>query len=65
VVVYLASDEASDITGQCVAVSGDRLQIISHPEPVRTAFMGGGWTVEKLQELFKPTLGEGWNLRRI
>jgi NAD(P)-dependent dehydrogenase (short-subunit alcohol dehydrogenase family) len=65
VVVYLASDEASDITGQCVAVSGDRLQIISHPEPVRTAFMAGGWTIEKLQELFKPTLGEGWNLRRI
>ena len=65
VVVYLASDEASDITGQCVAVSGDRLQIISHPEPVRTAFFAGGWTVEKLQELFKPTLGEGWNLRRI
>lgn len=65
VVVYLASDEASDITGQCVAVSGDRLQIISHPEPVRTAFSVGGWTVEKLQELFKPTLGEGWNLYRI
>jgi NAD(P)-dependent dehydrogenase (short-subunit alcohol dehydrogenase family) len=65
VVVDLASDEASDITGQCVAVSGDRVQIISHPEPVRTAFMAGGWTVETLQELFKPTLGEGWNLRRI
>jgi NAD(P)-dependent dehydrogenase (short-subunit alcohol dehydrogenase family) len=65
IVVYLASDEASDITGQCVAVSGDRLQIISHPEPVRTGFMEGGWTVEKLQELFKPTLGEGWNLYRV
>ncbi|MGH8056283.1 MAG: SDR family oxidoreductase [Candidatus Entotheonellia bacterium] len=65
VVVYLASDEASDITGQCVAVSGDRLQIISHPEPVRTAFYAGGWTVETLQQLFKPTFGEGWNLRRI
>jgi NAD(P)-dependent dehydrogenase (short-subunit alcohol dehydrogenase family) len=65
IVTYLASDEASDITGQCIAVSGDRLQIISHPEPVRTGFMEGGWTVEKLQELFKPTLGEGWNLYRI
>ena len=65
IVTYLASDEASDITGQCIAVSGDRLQIISHPEPVRTGFMEGGWTIEKLQELFKSTLGEGWNLRRI
>ncbi|HEY5931487.1 MAG TPA: SDR family oxidoreductase, partial [Nitrospira sp.] len=65
IVTYLASDEASDITGQCVAVSGDRLQIISHPEPVRTGFMEGGWSVEKLQELFKSTLGEGWNLYRI
>jgi enoyl-[acyl-carrier-protein] reductase (NADH) len=65
IVTYLASDDASDITGQCIAVSGDRLQIISHPEPVRTGFMEGGWTLEKLQELFKSTLGEGWNLRRI
>jgi NAD(P)-dependent dehydrogenase (short-subunit alcohol dehydrogenase family) len=65
IVTYLASDDASDITGQCIAVSGDRLQIISHPEPVRTGFMEGGWTVEKLQELFKSTLGEGWNLRRL
>jgi NAD(P)-dependent dehydrogenase (short-subunit alcohol dehydrogenase family) len=65
IVTYLASDEASDITGQCVAVSGDRLQIISHPEPIRTGFMEGGWTVEKLQELFKSTLGEGVNLYRI
>ena len=37
----------------------------SHTLNVRTAFMAGGWTIEKLQELFKPTLGEGWNLRRI
>ncbi|MBI3328794.1 MAG: SDR family oxidoreductase [Nitrospinae bacterium] len=65
VVVYLASDDASDITGQCVAVTGDRMQIISHPEPVRTAFSPGGWTVEKLQELFKPMFGENWNLYRI
>jgi len=65
IVTYLASDEASDITGQCVAVSGDRLQIISHPEPIRTGFMEGGWSVEKLQELFKSTLGEGVNLYRI
>jgi len=65
IVTYLASEEASDITGQCLAVSGDRLQIISHPEPVRTGFMEGGWSVEKLQELFKSTLGEGWNLYRI
>jgi hypothetical protein len=65
VVVYLASDAASDITAQCVAVVGGRIDIISHPAPIRTHFMPGGWTIEALQERFKATLGEGYNLYRV
>jgi len=54
-------DEASDITGQCVA--SERRSSTDHLSsgPVRTAFMAGGWTVEKFAGTFKPTLGEGWN----
>ncbi|RMF92040.1 MAG: SDR family oxidoreductase, partial [Nitrospinota bacterium] len=65
VVVFLASDEAADITGQTIAISGDRLQIISNPEPIRTAICEGGWTVEKLEQYFENTIGDGIDLYRI
>lgn len=65
VVVFLASDEAADITGQTVAISGDRLQIISNPEPIRTAYREGGWTVESLVEYFDATIGDGVDLYRV
>ncbi len=65
VVVFLASDEAADITGQTVAISGDRLQIISNPEPIRTAYREGGWTVESLVEYFDTTIGDGVDLYRV
>src|SRR5262245_19331264 len=65
VVVYSASDAGGDITGQCVAVVGGRIDIISHPTPIRTHFMPGGWTIETLREHFKATLGEGYNLVRV
>jgi hypothetical protein len=65
--VYLASDAASDITGQCIAVVGGRIDIISHlsshadPHP----FHDGGWTIETLPARVKTTLGEGYNLSRV
>lgn len=65
VVVYLASEKAARITGQTFAVSGGRLQLISNPEPIRTAYRIGGWTVDSLIQEFKATLGYGINLYRI
>jgi hypothetical protein len=65
VVVYLASDEAADITGQTIAISGNRLQIISNPEPIRTAYRDEGWTIESLIEYFDTTIGDGVNLYRL
>jgi 3-oxoacyl-[acyl-carrier protein] reductase len=49
---YLASDEASGVTGQAIGIGGDRLQIWSHPEPVITAYHDGGWTHEALSDEF-------------
>lgn len=48
-VAFLASDEAQNISGQAIGVGGDRLQVWSHPEPVATEYLEGGWTYDALQ----------------
>lgn len=47
-IVYLASDEAADITGQAIGVGGDRLQVWSHPEPVESFYREGGWGADAI-----------------
>lgn len=49
-IAYLASDEASGITGQAIGAGGDRIQLHSHPTPVVTEYADGGWTYEQLSE---------------
>jgi NAD(P)-dependent dehydrogenase (short-subunit alcohol dehydrogenase family) len=56
-VAYLASDLAQDITGQTFAIGGERLALISNPAPLREVYCPGGWTMEKMLELFPQTLG--------
>ena len=63
-VAYLASDLAQDITGQTFAIGGERLALISNPAPIREVYCAGGWTLEKMLELFPSTLG-GMNLRNL
>jgi NAD(P)-dependent dehydrogenase (short-subunit alcohol dehydrogenase family) len=56
-VAYLASDLATNITGQTFAIGGERMALISNPAPVREVYCPGGWTIEKMVELFPQTLG--------
>ncbi|MFV0375005.1 SDR family NAD(P)-dependent oxidoreductase [Microbacterium sp.] len=51
-IAYLASDDASGITGQSIGVGGDRLQVWSYPEPVLTAYHDGGWSYDALTDEF-------------
>lgn len=51
-ITYLASDAASGITGQAIGAGGDRLEIFSHPHPVTTDHLEGGWSYEDLAERF-------------
>ena len=57
VVAFLASDMAQDITGWTVGISGDRLSLIEDPRPVKTVFCPGGWTLDKVTELWPQALG--------
>lgn len=57
-VVFLASDQAEGITGQCIGIGGDRLSLWSHPTEVRSAFKDGGWDADAIAEAFSTTVGE-------
>jgi NAD(P)-dependent dehydrogenase (short-subunit alcohol dehydrogenase family) len=57
VVAFLASDMAQDITGWTVGITGDRLSLIEDPRPVKTVFCPGGWTLDKVTELWPQAFG--------
>ncbi len=57
-VVFLASDQAAWVTGQCIGIGGDRLSLWSHPTEIRSAFRDGGWTADQVAEVFSTTVGE-------
>ena len=50
-VVWLASDRAAHVTGQCLGAGGDRLAIWSHPGEVQTILRDGGWSAADVDEV--------------
>jgi NAD(P)-dependent dehydrogenase (short-subunit alcohol dehydrogenase family) len=55
--VFLASDEAADVSGQIFGVRGKEIFLFSQPRPVRSIHHGDRWTPERLVETFRGTLG--------
>lgn len=58
IVAYLAGDEAAEITGQAVAVGGDRLALWSHPDMTATAYHDGGWSPDAIAGEWPVTFAE-------
>lgn len=52
-VVYLASDEAANVSGQVFGVGGERLAHMVQPHYGKTLVHPGGWTVEAIRECFQ------------
>ena len=48
-VVWLASDQAGDVTGQAIGAGGDRLQLWSHPEVLESWYHEGGWSADDIE----------------
>ena len=61
-VVFLASDDAQDISGQIIGVRGELISLWSHQKKERFGFMPGGWTYDLLKERFRNTIGADINL---
>jgi NAD(P)-dependent dehydrogenase (short-subunit alcohol dehydrogenase family) len=54
-VVFLASEEAAAITGQCIGIGGDRLSLWSHPAEIVSELREGGWSAEQIAERWSAT----------
>lgn len=54
--VFLASGQASDVTGQIFAVRNNEIFLMSQPRPVRSVHRGEGWTPESIAEHAMPAL---------
>jgi NAD(P)-dependent dehydrogenase (short-subunit alcohol dehydrogenase family) len=57
-VVFLASDAAAQVTGQCIGIGGDRLSLWSHPAEISSAFHDGGWSADDIADAFATGIGE-------
>jgi 3-oxoacyl-[acyl-carrier protein] reductase len=49
-IVFLAAEQASEVSGQAIGIGGDRLSLYSHPAEVAHAFRDGGWTADAIAE---------------
>jgi NAD(P)-dependent dehydrogenase (short-subunit alcohol dehydrogenase family) len=65
VIIYLCSDEAAEVTGQCFGASGYRITRYTHMKPERVLINNGPWDVEDVFKLFKQTLGVGLEPPRL
>jgi hypothetical protein len=56
IVVFLASDDAANVTGQCFGASGFRIMRYRHIVPDKILYNNGPWNVDELFERLKNTL---------
>lgn len=57
IVVYLASDASSHVSGQGFFLAGDSLALIRHPMEHRLAYRPEGWSVDEIDRHVRQTLG--------
>src|SRR5580692_6269580 len=57
IIIFLASDEAAAVNGQCFGASGYRITRYTHIEPDRILSSNGPWDVDQLFKIFKRILG--------
>ena len=58
-VIYLATDEAANINGCTFLVAGNQIGLYSEPQPIRTIFKTGAWTLDELVAAVPVTLAAG------
>jgi NAD(P)-dependent dehydrogenase (short-subunit alcohol dehydrogenase family) len=56
-IAWLASDQASDVTGRIFHTVGNRVSLMNSPEQGRSIHKAGRWTVEEIAGIFPETIG--------
>jgi len=55
-VVFLASEAAAEVTGQAIALGGDRLALWTHPAEKLHLLREGGWSAEAIADAWREQL---------
>jgi 3-oxoacyl-[acyl-carrier protein] reductase len=55
--VFLSSDAAAGVTGQCIGLGGDKLSLWAHPKEISVAFRDGGWSADAIAEVWSTSVG--------
>ncbi|MBV8196323.1 MAG: SDR family oxidoreductase, partial [Candidatus Dormibacteraeota bacterium] len=55
--VFLCSDAAEEVTGQCIGLGGDKLSLWAHPKEISIAYRDGGWTADAISDVFTSSVG--------
>ncbi len=55
--VFLCSDDAAEVTGQCIGLGGDKLSLWAHPKEISVAYRDGGWTADTIGEIWATSVG--------
>lgn len=50
-IVYLASEEAANISGRTFSLIGGTISLLSEPDTIRTIYKEGRWTIEELRRV--------------
>ncbi|WP_066902618.1 SDR family oxidoreductase [Millisia brevis] len=56
--VFLASDEAAEVTGQAIGIGGDKLSLYRQADPVVTEFHDGGWSADDIAAAWPKSFAE-------
>lgn len=52
-IVWLASAESGDVTGQAIGIGGDKLTLYSHPAELDAQYSDGGWTADGIDAAWR------------
>jgi NAD(P)-dependent dehydrogenase (short-subunit alcohol dehydrogenase family) len=55
-IVFLASDQAAEVTGQALGIGGDKLTLYTHPTEAKFIYREGGWNAEQIAEAWADEL---------
>ncbi|MEV7694771.1 SDR family NAD(P)-dependent oxidoreductase [Microbacterium sp. NPDC089189] len=55
-IVWLASADAADVTGQAIGIGGDRLTLYAHPSALATLDHDGGWDAAGIGDAWRDRL---------
>jgi len=58
-VCYLATEQAAGVNGRILFASGGNIRLYSNPEPIRSIYKIGRWTLDELMTLMPTSITQG------